>query len=150
MANIITRGPERDWGFVGSESEGARSRDNGTLKGGQGIVKAGTVLSYGSGGDAGKLVIYSGGRNTAGDVILPVEGVLGRTTDTGTVADGDAKDVYVAYLSRDAEVNFENMFYPAETTTGNELLGTVQGLKAKNIIPRGEHTGVVIDGNTEL
>lgn len=117
----------RAWGFLLSEANGQRSRENGTLAQAAGHVAAGTVLQL----SGGKLIAFtadpllSSGRPTTEAV-----GILGQDSDA------TGGDVAVAYLARSAEVNVNELVYPAETTAGGEKAATTSSLKLLGIIPR--------------
>lgn len=115
----------RNCGFVLSEANGNRSRDNVTLEGGftdAGVLKAGTVL--------GKLT--SGGKYVAS----PASGADGSQTAVAVllyetdISDGD---VDAAVLSSDAEVNGGELEYEATVDTDNEIAAKATQLLAVGI-----------------
>ncbi|MDK1386367.1 head decoration protein [Sinorhizobium sp. 8-89] len=112
--------------FILSESNGHRSRENGTLASGQNLA-AGTVLQLNG---AGKLVAFDGDTNTAGNLIDQAAGIL------LSAVDASSGDQDCAYIARDAEVNLKLLTYPAESTAGGEEADTIASLKLLGIIAR--------------
>lgn len=84
--------------FILSEAQGMRSRDNGTLAGGQDLA-AGTILAKPTGEE---LVAWTGAEFTDGVEDEPV-GILIYPTNTSSTGLNAATSV--AYIARDAEVN---------------------------------------------
>lgn len=116
-------------GFILSEANGHRSRENGTVASGAGKVPAGTVaMDNGS----GKLVAFTGEEVTAGGANEAV-GVIMYNVDATD------EDVPVAYIARDAEVNVHGLVYPEANTAhpGGEIKANmIASLKNRNIIVR--------------
>lgn len=92
-------------GFLRSEANGSRSRENVTLLSGENL-EAGTVVGIVTA--SGK---YAQVDVNASDGTESAKGVLLRATDA---TDGD---VETAVLVRDAEVNKEDLIYPDGATT---------------------------------
>lgn len=115
MAALTER--NHDWAFVLSEANGHRSRENGVVASGQGVLEAGTVVGLDG---SGNLNQWAG----AGDTAV---GVLGQTVDATSAA------VPAAYIARDAEVNLRLLTYAegspgvteAEVTAELLLLGII-------------------------
>ena len=106
--------------FILSEANGQRSRDNGTVAGGQDLA-AGTVLAKPAGDE---LVAWTATEFTDGVEDEPV-GVLIYPTDT---TDGA---LAAAYIARDAEVNVNLLTFPE-----GQQAYTVSMLKKLGIVAR--------------
>lgn len=114
-------------GFILSEANGHRSRENGVVASGQGKLAAGTVVMDNG---SGKLIAYGGGDTTEGGT-NEAAGIICYAVDATSV------DVAVAYIARDAEVNQKNLVFPANNTANPDNVGNmVASLGYKNIIVR--------------
>src|SRR5262245_56530138 len=102
--------------FLLSEALGLRSRENGTVASGQGVLEAGQVLA----GTQSALVAYTDGATAIGVLNYPV--------------DATSEAVDVSYIARDAEVNQKQLTYPEESTSGNEAADMIASLKLLGII----------------
>lgn len=111
-------------GFILSEANGNRSRENGTLKSGEDLA-AGTVVMF----DNDKLIAYTAQSVTGGGV-EEAAGILLEAVDA------DDGDTPCAYLARDAEVNQAMLTYPADSTGETEEANTVAALALLGIICR--------------
>lgn len=109
-------------GFILSEANGQRSRDNVTLKSGQ-VVKAGQVLGIQTSG--GKYAKYD---NDASD------GTQAAVAISINDADASAGDLEIAVISRDAEVNGHELVYL--DTSPSDATAAIADLKALGIIVR--------------
>jgi hypothetical protein len=120
----------RNTGFVMSEANGQRSRENVTLRGGftgAGLIKAGKVLG----------ALTSGGKY----VESPASGADGSQTAIAVLlydADVSDGDVVVAVIRRDAEVNGNLLSYDDSVDTDNEIAAKATQLAAVGIIVRNE------------
>lgn len=120
----LTEGP-RNAGFILSEANGNRSRENGTLVSGQNLSAGRVLMDNGS----GKLTALTA-VGTAGDLDGAAVGILIESTDASN------GDVAVAYLARDAEVNGTTIIHPTESTGGGEEAASIESLAALGIIVR--------------
>lgn len=114
-------------GFILSEANGHRSRENGIVASGQNVLRAGTVVMDNG---SGKLIAYTAEEVTAG----------GSNEAAGIImyeVDATSEDVAVAYIARDAEVILSALTYP-EATTDNPIAeaNTIASLALRNIIAR--------------
>lgn len=117
-------------GFILSEANGHRSRENGVVASGAGELKAGTVVMDNG---SGKLVAFTGEESTAYGGANEAVGVIMYNVDATD------EDVAVAYIARDAEVNFHGLIYPAASTAhpGDETKDNmIASLAQRNIIVR--------------
>jgi hypothetical protein len=119
----------RNWEFLLSEANGARSRESGIVKSGQGKLKAGTVVQFDVSAPT-KFVVADGVLHN-GALATPVAGIIAHDVDA------TSGDVEVPYIARDAEVIDAFLVYPAETS-GGEKAATMKSLKALGIAVRGE------------
>lgn len=125
MAQVFTE-TTHNGGFLLSESNGQRSRSNGVLAAGY-VCPAGTVLG----------IITSGGQlkpvdNDAGDGSSVAVGILLNTVDSSSTGRNAA--VPVAYISRDAEVNQNELIWPATEDAGDIAADKVDLLALKIIL----------------
>lgn len=100
----LTEGP-RNAGFIFSEAQGSRSRESADVLLGQDLA-GGTVVRLNS---DGRLTAWTGENFTDGSEDQ-VAGIL--------ISAADATSAHVikqAYIARDAEVNLDNLTYPAGT-----------------------------------
>lgn len=104
--------------FLLSESNGQRSRENGTVASGQGKLKAGQVLK----GASTAFQAYTDGATATGVLGYPVD-----ATDAAQPC---------MFIARDAEVNVKQLVYPEESTSGNEKSDMIASLKLLGIIAR--------------
>jgi hypothetical protein len=121
----------RNWEFVLSEANGQRSRENGIVKAGQGMLKAGTVVQFDASAPT-KLVAADGIHDGNGNLATAVAGIIAHDIDATST------DVPVAYIARDAEVKDAFLVYPTESLTGGEKAATIKSLKFLGIVVRGE------------
>lgn len=117
----------RNAGFILSEANGNRSRENGTVASGQNLA-AGTVLMDNGAG----LLTALTAAGTAGDLDGDAVGILLNAVDASD------DDVEGAYIARDAEVNGNSLTYPTESTAGGEKAATIASLAMLGIIVRNE------------
>lgn len=111
-------------GFILSEANGHRSRENGVVASGQGKLAAGTVVMDNG---SGKLIAYAGGDTTDGGTNEAI-GIIMYNVDA------TSEDVAVAYIARDAEVNQKALVFPANNTANPDNVGNmVASLGYKNI-----------------
>jgi hypothetical protein len=121
----------RNWEFVLSEANGQRSRENGIVKAGQGVLKAGTVVQFDTSAPT-KLVTADGIHDGNGNLATAVAGIIGHDIDATLT------DVPTAYIARDAEVKDAFLVSPTESLTGGEKAATIKSLKFLGIVVRGE------------
>lgn len=117
-------------GFILSEANGHRSRENGIVVSGAGEVKAGTVVMDNG---SGKLTPFTGEESTEFGGANEAVGIVMYNVDATD------EDVAVAYIARDAEVNFHGLFYPDASTAhpGEETKANmIASLAQRNIIVR--------------
>lgn len=112
--------------FIISEANHVRSRETGTLVSGQDLA-AGTVVQLDG---SGKLTAFTATTDTAGDLTTEAVGILLDNVDAS------AADKEAVYIARDAEVNWNELTYPAESTAGGEAANTKASLKLLGIIAR--------------
>lgn len=106
MATVLYEGA-RPFNFLVSEASGTRSRATATVETGQAdVLEPGTLVEWNS----TKLTEFTGTVNTDG-LVTEAAGILLTRVDA-TAADVDD----VVYLARDAEVNWNQLIYPADTT----------------------------------
>lgn len=109
-------------GFIMSEAEGKRSRENVTLLSGQNLYPGAILGKITSGGK------YTAYDNAASDGSQAVAGILlGR-------GDASSADLAVAIIARDAEVNGDELDWGTET--GVDITAGVADLLALGIIVR--------------
>jgi hypothetical protein len=120
----------RNWEFVLSEANGQRSRENGIVKAGQGVLKAGTVVQFDASAPT-KLVAADGIHDGNGNLATAVAGIIAHDIDATST------DVPVAYIARDAEIKDAFLVYPTESA-GGEKAATIKSLKYLGIAVRGE------------
>lgn len=120
----LTEG-KRPFEFEVSRANGTRSFETATVVSGQNLVAGQLVQDNGS----GKLTAYTGTSNTAGDLITNALGILCANVDASA---GDVTGA--VYLARDAEVNLDELTFPAEAT--DESGNAVASLKLLGIIAR--------------
>lgn len=113
-------------GFILSEANGHRSRENGIVASGQGKLPPGTVV-FDNG--AGKLARWAGGDVTGGDADEAVGIIL-------YGVDATDEDVAVSYIARDAEVNIHGLDFPEDTTGNPAQAHMIASLALRNIIVR--------------
>jgi hypothetical protein len=114
-------------GFILSEANGHRSRENGIVASGQGKLAAGTVVTDNG---SGKLIAYA-----AGDVTDPG----GSGEAAGIILyniDATDMDAAVSYIARDAEVNVHGLVYPEDTTGNPAKANMIASLALLGIIVR--------------
>lgn len=107
--------------FLASEAEGTRSRENGTLAAGN--LEAGTALALN--GDGNYVQVdqdATDGTETAVAILY-------------AAADASAAAVDCVAITRDAEVNQDELIWPSDMTEGEITTGLTQ-LRAAGIIPR--------------
>jgi hypothetical protein len=129
MMTVYTQ-DHRKWEFVLSEANGQRSRENGIVKAGQGMLKAGTVVQFDASAPT-KLVAADGIHDGNGSLVTAVAGIIAHDIDATST------DVPVAYIARDAEVKDAFLVYPTESA-GGEKVATIKSLKSQGIVVRGE------------
>ncbi|MEM5541762.1 head decoration protein [Sulfitobacter sp. AS92] len=110
--------------YLVSEASGMRSREQGIIASGSGVLKAGAVL----------------GMVTASSKLVPYDpaGVDGSETAVGILFEGcdaTSADVRRTYTVRDAEVHAEMLTF-ANGTTDNEKSTAMTALAARGIIGR--------------
>lgn len=111
--------------FLTSEANGSQSRDNVVIASGAGVVLAGTVL--------GKLT--SGGKY----VPSPDTGADGSQTGVAVLletVDATSADAAGAVISRNAEVNANQLIYPASVSDNTKKGAKNTQLAAVGIIAR--------------
>lgn len=112
--------------FIVSEANGHRSRSTATVASGEVLVAGQAVQLSG-----GKLVAADGVLDSAGAVVTAVAGIMFDGVDATA---GDVEDA--VYISRDAEVNQNEVTYPTETTAGGEQAAVNASLAELGIIAR--------------
>lgn len=113
-------------GFILSEANGRRSRDNVTLEGAAGALKAGEVLSvWETGSDTGdhtKLTVGDSARDVA--VCISINDVDNLTAEQS-----------IAVIKRDCEVNGNELVWP-DGITDNQKATAITQLATLGIIVR--------------
>lgn len=106
-------------GFIISEANGHRSRENVTLVGSSGNIKAGQVLSkLTSGSDSG---LYTPFNQDGSDGSENAFGISINDVDENTAATQS-----IAIIARDAEVNADELVWPADITDAEKAAGVVE------------------------
>lgn len=111
-------------GFIISEANGQRSRQNVTLASGQ-VVKAGQVLGIITSG--GKYSAYSN-QNSDGTEVAKAISI--------NAVDATAGDTTIAVIARDAEVNADELTYEAGSDSPTDDAAAVVDLASVHIIVR--------------
>jgi hypothetical protein len=114
----LTMDNHRNVEFILSLANWQRSIENGIVKAGQGVLKAGTIVQWDTVAPT-KFVKQSGAIATDGSLVTESAGVIMYTVDATSV------DQPVAYVRRDAELKDYLLIYPPESSAGGEKLATM-------------------------
>lgn len=116
---------KRDVDFIISEASGTRSRDNIVVEAGAGLLKAGTVLGQKAANSkfvASPVAVTDGAENANAILCYAV--------------DATAADVSVSAVTRDAEVNVNQLLYASDVDLDAEKTAKRSQLSAVGIVAR--------------
>lgn len=118
----------RDVGFVLSEANGHRSRENTTIAAGEGILEPGTVLG----------TVTATGKRVASPpaAVIGKEGAEAADAVLAYRVDATAADIKAVVIARDAEVIAPELVYEATVDTPAEQAAKQDQLAAVGVIAR--------------